>query len=348
MSFLMLGTGEQRVRFARRCVLAFCLAFFLWYSGGVAWAHHHQQLQVSEVRPQITERSGEIVIKVDDYNAAREQILGALSRLGAELADAKTDVSEKGRRHGWVRVALPVNQLAAALPILRSAGKVAAEKIDTTDNTSDYESLARRAEKLEQHQSRLAGILSSERRLRGSDILFVQERLFRAGVDEAMLRQQRDDMARDSRTCRLTIVLFEPIPTGTIERVRLNAAEHFAAAQARAVGIVDRTKARAVTAAAYAAVFAPVWAPLLLLALVTLGVLLRVIVRQIKAHPYLLQNLFRRAVAVGRALFALLPERVRNAFQSVAAAATGAQIALQTTPIALPTNSPSENPATGE
>lgn len=273
-------------------------------------------------RAVMPERSAAVIVKVADFEAAREQVVQSLSGLGAELVDARTEVDPKGRRHGWLKVALPIERLPDALPAVRSAGKVYAEKVNTEDSTSEYESLARRVERLRQHQQRLAGILNSERRLRGSDILFVQERLFRAGVDEEMLTQQREDIARESRVCLLTVSLFEPEPARELDRMRLDVAGHFARAREHALALVDRTRARAVTAAAYALVFAPVWVPLFLLGLTLAVFVLRFAIRLVRdvlwpRRQALLAGLIARLRAVQTAFLAVLPERGRSFFTAV-------------------------------
>jgi hypothetical protein len=251
----------------------------------------------------MADRRGEVVVKVERFEAARERILQALALQGAELIEAKTLVNEKGRKHGWITVRLASDRLPDALPVVRSAGKLSAEDIQTSDYSSDYESLARRAERLKEHQIRLAGILSSERRLRGSDVLYVQERLFRASVDEGLLLQQRQDIASKSRFCVLTIRLFEPMPTRTMDRVRLDVAGHFASAKARALDIVDKKRAQAVTASAYALVFAPIWVPLL--------------IDPLWLHR---EEIARRAKSISVVLYAQLPDRLRQPITSVRAA----------------------------
>ncbi|MBC8104414.1 MAG: DUF4349 domain-containing protein [Cytophagales bacterium] len=263
----------------------------------------------SQAETAMPRRRGDITVKVADYEAARERILQALAIQGAELVEAKTLVNEKGRKHGWVTVRLDADRLPDALPVVRAAGKLYEENVTTSDDTSEYQTLARRADGLQKHQGRLAGILSSERRLRGSDILYVQERLFRASVDEGLLLQQRKDIERGSRTCTVTIRLFEPMPTRALDRVRLDLAGHFAAAKGRATGVVDQARARAVTASAYALVFAPVWVPLLIVLFIALHLLTRAV---------LIPLWFRRAeialwlLSAARSLYALLPERVRK------------------------------------
>ncbi len=257
---------------------------------------------------------GEVTVKVPQFEQARESILQALAIRGAQLIDAKTLVNEKGRKHGYVTVRLASDRLPDALSVVRAAGKLSAEDITTSDSTSKYEGLERRATHLKEHQVRLAGILSSERRLRGSDILYVQERLFRASVDEGQLLQERQDIAHRSRSCTVTVHLFEPMPTRVLDRMQLNVAGHFASAKARAIGIVDQNRARAVTASAYALVFAPFWVPLLIVALIALRLLYHFVLRHAWYHR---SAILRHTVTAGRGLYALLPERIRKPIASV-------------------------------
>ena len=298
----------------------FCIALPLLLSSAASVTISHAQTKMvpTEMAPTaITERRGEVIVKVDNFEAARERILKALALQGAELVNAKTLVNEKGRKHGWVTVRLAADRLPDALPVVWSAGKLTAENIVTSDQTSEYERLERRAGHLKEHQTRLAGILTSERRLRGSDILYVQERLFRASVDEGLLLQQHEDIARDSRLCTLTIRLFEPMPTRTLDRVRLDLAGHFTSAKTRAIGIVDQERARVVTASAYALVFAPIWVPLLILGLIVLRLLWRFVIRPFWHHRA--EILYRGTIAA-KNLFALLPERFRRPISTVRSA----------------------------
>ncbi|MES2460131.1 MAG: DUF4349 domain-containing protein [Armatimonadota bacterium] len=262
----------------------------------------------------ISGHRGEVIVKVESFDAARERILQSLSVQGGSLLDAQTLVNEKGRKHGWMKVRLAGDRLGDALPVIRSAGKLSAENITTWDQTSEYESLQRRADRLGEHQTRLAGILSSERRLRGSDVLYVQERLFRASVDEGLLLQKREDLSRDSRFCTLTIRLFEPMPTRMVDRVRLDVAGHFTSAKARALSIVDRNRARAVTASAYVLVFAPLWVPLLILAVFAAKFFLRFVAYPLWQRR---QEILLRLRAAAVVLYAGLPDRFRQPLTSV-------------------------------
>lgn len=220
------------------------------------------------------DRSATIVLKVPDYDAARVQVLDAGRLRGAKLMDAKTEVNGKGQKHGWVHLRLSADRMPGLLPALGSVGKLYSEKIQTADHVSEYEELARRVTRLQQHEGRLSGVLQSPRRMRGSDVLYLQERLFRASVDESLLSQQRLDLERSAQTSTVLVDLFEP---GTMPAEQaagpVNLGGRFVGAAGLARAGLSRQMARGATALAYALVYAPFWLPVLLLALVGLRLL---------------------------------------------------------------------------
>jgi hypothetical protein len=207
-------------------------------------------------------RSGTVVVKVANYEIARRQVLDAALQQGAELLNSRTDVDEKGRKHGWARLRIPAEQLPELLSAVNRAGKLYAENIVTKDHASEYEELERRVGRLREHQTRLAAVLASKRRLRGSDLLYIQERLFRAGVDEGMLLQRRLNLERMARASTLVVQLFE------VEPGRLtDLGNWYAGASLRAHESFRRYLAHWVSGGAFAVAYAPLWIPLLILAL---------------------------------------------------------------------------------
>ncbi|MBM3458100.1 MAG: DUF4349 domain-containing protein [Armatimonadetes bacterium] len=214
-----------------------------------------QQAQPT-LRFRLAARSGSITLKVPHYPVARQQVVDHANRVGAEVLHSRTDVDPKGRSYGWLRLRLAAGQLPALLPLVRSVGQLYGEKLDVTDHSSEYEELGRRAERLGEHQDRLDGILRSPRRLRGSDLLYVQERTFRAGVDEGLLRQRRADLERSGQVSTLVVFLFEPDAQRTPDT-----GNWFGAAMERARTDAMGYLRRAATGLAYLLVFAPVWIP---------------------------------------------------------------------------------------
>jgi len=227
-----------------------------------------------ELSVSMLSRAATLALKVDHYDDARSQVLLAAETRHAELLDAKTLVNEKGKKHGWLRLRIQAAQMPMLLAELPVLGKVSAENVATSDQRSDFEELGRRVTRL-QHEQRLGGVLQSPRHMRGSDILYLQERLFRASVDESLLSQQRIDLERSAQDSTLLVELFEPgaLPPGIPQPVNLQS--WFARARAIAQSARDHTLARAATASAYAAVYAPFWIPVFVLALVLLALFWR-------------------------------------------------------------------------
>ena len=102
-------------------------------------------------------RGGNIVVKVAAFDDARRQALGAAASQGAELLAARTLVDAKGRKHGWLEFRLPAARLPALLGAVSGSGKLYGESVATADHASEYEELARRIVRLQQHEVRLGG-----------------------------------------------------------------------------------------------------------------------------------------------------------------------------------------------
>lgn len=219
-------------------------------------------------------RGGSLALKVTDFVAARQLVIDAAAKVGAEVMGGKTFVIEKGRKHGYVHLRLSTERLPQLLPMIRPVGTLASDDLSTTEQVSNYEDLGRRIERLRKHQSRLDELLHSRRNLRGSDILYVQERLFRAGVDEEQLQQARLDMERQSRMAQITVTMFEPLPiikpVTPIVAAQNSFAHWFDNGKRRAQWRRDQLMARIATGLAFALVYAPIWLPLSIIGLLLL------------------------------------------------------------------------------
>ncbi len=225
---------------------------------------------ITEAAPRMPARGGTIVIKVDDYLQARQRVLDAAQQEGAEVVGAITRVNPKGRKSGWVRLQLPVERLPSLIPAIKSTGKLYGENLSTTEHVSEYEELERRVNRLREHEQRLGTLLESGRRLRGSDILYVQERMFRASVDEGLLMQRRVDLTRAARAGTLVVEMFEPEPVRALDIARIDLGQWFMRGRTAAGLTFQRAMARGVTLSAYLLVFAPVWVPALAVVLLLL------------------------------------------------------------------------------
>jgi hypothetical protein len=203
-------------------------------------------------------------------------VANAAAAHGGVMVDTSTRTDAKGRKYGWVVFRIPATEIPAMFAAAGSLGKLYAQKFDAVDNQSDYESLARRVDSLRRHEQRLDGILASPRHMRGGDILFLQERLFRADVDSQMLLQQREDLMSGAQIATVKVQMFEPGTLPAQEAVsRIDLRKWYGYALLRARHEFERSAARGMTGAAYAAVYAPIWIPLAAVVLLLLAILWR-------------------------------------------------------------------------
>jgi hypothetical protein len=193
--------------------------------------------------PDLVKRGAAITVKVESYPGAQKALSDLVAKHRGTAADRHSQDSEKGKQSGWIRVMVPKASLDGFLGEVRQLGKVYGERLSLENNAEEYAALASRAERLKQHEQRLSGILGSTRRLRGSDILYVQERLFRASVDEDSLRQQREALAKNAVSSSVIVTFFEPTivkeePRGVVGRVSAAFQDAFRSLAMTALGLI--------------------------------------------------------------------------------------------------------------
>jgi hypothetical protein len=206
-----------------------------------------------------------LTLKVTSFAAAQDALAKVARESGGRLSDGETFVTEKGRRHGWVRLRLPQKELPAVLERIRATGTLSSEGTSTDSYQAAHAELLIRADALHAHASRLGGLLDSERRMRAGDILYLQERLFRASVDEELLRQRRENLEATTKQSSVIVTLFEPYPVRLRDRLAGDLASRFHGGMGAARDRAFATLARGATGVGYALTLAPLWAPILLL-----------------------------------------------------------------------------------
>jgi hypothetical protein len=164
--------------------------------------------------PAVTEqtvalRSGSIVVKVTSFAQARALVLRMVLAHQGVLLDAKTQVKPDGSQYGTLTVQAPYAEMDALLGDVRGVGKLYGDNVQTRDHTADFELLGRRVALLRQNEEELLNYLHSPRHLRGSDILYVQYRLFQTRMAIAQASQDQQDLLRGSGRSRVNITLFE-------------------------------------------------------------------------------------------------------------------------------------------
>jgi len=216
--------------------------------------------KVSPASDSVSIRSGSIVLKVTDYDRARSQVMKIADARGARLHEEKSEANFTGERHGYIILEVDAAQLGPMMNSVRHIGKLYSEHAQTSDQTSYYQRLDKRVSLLKQNEHELLGFLHSPRRLRGSDILFVQYRLYESRNQAANAAQERIDIARREQKAMINIALFEPEPRKTFDWSNWHAAASY-----RAKGSFLFVTRKIVTGLYMVAFFAPYWIPALLI-----------------------------------------------------------------------------------
>jgi hypothetical protein len=208
----------------------------------------------------VSVRSGSIVLKVRDYNQARSRVMKLAAEWGAASPEEKSVVDFAGERHGDITLELDAAQLGPLMDDIRRLGKLYSEQVQTTDHTSYCQKLAKQVSLLQQNERELLVFLRGPRRMRSSDILFVQYRLYQSRVEAANAAQERADIVRRSQRARINVALFEPEPRKTFDWSNWHAVASY-----RAKGSFLYVTRKLVTGSYFMAFFAPFWIPALLI-----------------------------------------------------------------------------------
>lgn len=203
-------------------------------------------------------RSGDIILKVNDFEAAREQVLDLARQHGGKLSDSQTRVNYQGKKDGWLLFRLDACELDALTKAVRSVGKLYSEHMQASDQTSYYETLGRRIGLLTKNEQELLGFLHRPKQMRGSDILFVQYRLFQSRVEASDAEQEKLALERGALRSTLRVSLFEPYPKKAFDLGNWRAHGAY-----RAKTAFVTFAGKLVTSAYFALWFAPLWIPVL-------------------------------------------------------------------------------------
>ncbi len=232
-------------------------AFFLALAGTPASQPAHAEGS-PEVR--VLARSADLILKVPDFEAARSEVVRHADEHRGQVRDARTHVDPQGKKDGWVLLEMDAAELTPFLAGVRAGGKLFSDAVKTDDHTSAYMRLERRIEALRRNEQELVDFLHRPRRMRGSDILFIQYRLFQTRTETGEALQSRIDLERSAQRSLVRVLLFEP------ERERRfwdvwRASTSFRNAQSSFLLVLRK----GFTLACFVLWFTPLWLPALLL-----------------------------------------------------------------------------------
>lgn len=155
-------------------------------------------------------KSWAITLKVPSFAKARDELMVAAEKAGATVMSSGHRTNPKGASSGWIRFRVAQNEAKGFLVASRNLGVVFGEKSEQAAHAGEIEELEARGNRLEEHAARLRALLSSDRRMRGSDILYLQERLMRTTLDHDLLLLQMKRLAGTGADVSVNVTLFEP------------------------------------------------------------------------------------------------------------------------------------------
>jgi hypothetical protein len=165
--------------------------------------------QLVEPSPQVS-ISSSVTLKVPKYSDAVASIRRSAEAHEGTVLGSSSQTNEKGGESGWIRLSVGSDQLAGLLGEVKALGKVFGERSTRTDHRNEIDELRKRSERLAEHTARLRGVLSGDKRMRGSDILFLQDRLLRATLDHDLLDLATEKLAHSGKQATVNLILFEP------------------------------------------------------------------------------------------------------------------------------------------
>lgn len=185
----------------------FMMLFIVGVFAGFAWA------TPSSLKTPVAEVSllgANLKLKVADFSRGRQQVLASMQQYSGTVLNATTRVKANGDQYGTIVIRLPRTAFSPFLHDVRKVGILYSDDVQTRDKTSEYEMLSRRAALLRQNEEELYRFAHSPQRLRGSDVLYGQYRLYQTRMEIAQTQQSQQDLLRGNTRGTVEITLFEP------------------------------------------------------------------------------------------------------------------------------------------
>jgi galactitol-specific phosphotransferase system IIB component len=154
-------------------------------------------------------KGSSITIKGSDFEVIRSSLKKLAENHNGRVTDSKTNVSSKGRKFGWFRLIVPAVELDSTMVDVRKVGKLIGEYTTSAPRQSELDELSLRSQSLNAHVNRLKSGLNDGRKLRGSDILYLQERVFRGETDVKLLRHESDKILSQIDNASIVVTAYE-------------------------------------------------------------------------------------------------------------------------------------------
>lgn len=154
-------------------------------------------------------RGASVTIKIDKFEDLRAALVRESEKLGGVLADAKVNVSPKGRKYGWFRISVPAKYFEEAMSAARKQGTLVGEQSSTRNRDPELKELDIRRASVGAHVERLTKLSQSTKRMRASDQLYYQDLIFRAEADRDLLLHEKHKIESNVENASIIVTAFE-------------------------------------------------------------------------------------------------------------------------------------------
>ncbi|HKJ60260.1 MAG TPA: DUF4349 domain-containing protein [Halobacteriales archaeon] len=163
--------------------------------------------------------TGQVVLEVDDFEAARRNLSEAARARGGFVSDARAQlhrVDEERYRTGVVVLRVPRENFSALMERVEAGGTVVSSETSSQDVTDQLVDIEARLSSLRAERERLRALF--DRANETEDVLAVERRLSEVQTEIERLSARQQSLERRVAYSTITVELREAQPEPTVER----------------------------------------------------------------------------------------------------------------------------------
>jgi cell division septum initiation protein DivIVA len=158
-------------------------------------------------------RTGEVRLRVDDFEAARANLTAAVEARGGYVSDSTKDVNDRGEDSwtaGRLVLRVPAENFSGTMTAVESEGRVLGSSTSTQDVTEQVVDLQARLENLRAERERLRELY--QRANDTEDVLAVERRLSEVQTEIERTEARLQSLERRVAYSTITVEMREPRP----------------------------------------------------------------------------------------------------------------------------------------
>jgi cell division septum initiation protein DivIVA len=158
-------------------------------------------------------RTGEVRLRVDDFETARANLTAAVEARGGYVSDSTKDVNDRGEESwtaGRLVLRVPAENFSGTMTAVESEGRVLGSSTSTQDVTEQVVDLQARLENLRAERERLRELY--QRANDTEDVLAVERRLSEVQTEIERTEARLQSLERRVAYSTITVEMREPRP----------------------------------------------------------------------------------------------------------------------------------------